>query len=143
MLQLTKSISRFLAQTRKRNDISNRSEFLQSISEKRRNAASSQGGAGAGDVDMVSEEAESSRSSCARVDAKSQNREVQMKYDIAKNEDGPLKRTIKREELAEQQSRQRPDADHPFVKLEDTIHNNPGMLERFTNFESHLAVRFG
>ncbi|KLO14580.1 hypothetical protein SCHPADRAFT_996451 [Schizopora paradoxa] len=139
---LTKSISRFLAQTRRRNDISNRSEFLQSVSERRRNA-SSQETENAEDVDMVPGEAESS--SCARVDAKPQNREVQMKYDIAKNEDGPLKKTIRGDresQTGDQQNRQRIDMDHPVVKLEDTAYNHPGLLERFTNFETHLAVRF-
>ena len=93
---------------------------------------------------MASGEAESS--SCARVDAKPQNREVQMKYDIAKNEDGPLKKTIRGEREShpgEQQNRQRIDMDHPIVKMEDTAYNHPGLLERFTNFETHLAVRFG
>ena len=33
--------------------------------------------------------------SCARTNARSMSRELQIKYDIAKNEDGPLRRTIK------------------------------------------------
>ena len=79
--------------------------------------------------------------SCARTDAKTQNRDIQMKYDIAKNEDGPLRKTVKR--------------DHETVKEEDasiskektsnevTADRHPGLDERLRNIETHVAVRYG
>ena len=38
---------------------------------------------------------------CARIDAVPVNREVQMKYDVAKNEGGSFRRTVKSEQLDE------------------------------------------
>jgi len=91
--------------------------------------------------------------SCARTDAKSINREVQMKYDIAKNEEGPLRRTVKGqanagsgtqpqrlERTSESEGHQ-----NAFDKDDDdmTCDRHPGLLERFTNIETHLSVRYG
>lgn len=94
-------------------------------------------------------------SSCARVDAKPLNRDVQMKYDIAKNEDGPLKRTMKGKVNAPTLSESAVvsgsakgkekagsvglDGGRPTVTME----RHPGLAERFVNIESHLAVRYG
>ncbi|KJA27620.1 hypothetical protein HYPSUDRAFT_197811 [Hypholoma sublateritium FD-334 SS-4] len=81
---INKSISQFLAQTRARNDASNRAEFLYSLSEKRRKLQEEGGNP---DEALIS--------SCARVDAKPVDRDKQMKFDIAKNGEGPLTKTVK------------------------------------------------
>ncbi|KAF7361611.1 hypothetical protein MVEN_00504300 [Mycena venus] len=83
---INKSISAFLAQNRAKNDASNRAEFLHSLAEKKRKRADNDDGA---DI-----------SSCARTDAKTIDRDVQMKYDIAKNSDGPLRRTTRQKAKA-------------------------------------------
>ncbi|KAK0487185.1 hypothetical protein IW261DRAFT_1558176 [Armillaria novae-zelandiae] len=95
---LTKSISQYLSRNRARNDASNRAEFLRPPSD----------------------------TSCARTDAKTLNRDTQMKYDIAKNEDGPLRRTMKKtvdEEKADEAE-------------------SPALSERIANVETHLAVHY-
>ncbi|KZT10831.1 uncharacterized protein LAESUDRAFT_693231 [Laetiporus sulphureus 93-53] len=128
---ITKSISRFLAQSRGRNDVSNRSEFLNSIAEKRRRLNEG------GDFSV-------GISSCARTDAKTQDREIQMKYDIAKNEDGPLRRTVQNASAGKQADSGQPhrnsvaDSDNRSF-FPDRFH---GLDERLRNIESHLAVRY-
>ncbi|SJL07275.1 uncharacterized protein ARMOST_10618 [Armillaria ostoyae] len=92
---LTKSISQYLSRNRARNDASNRAEFLRPASD----------------------------TSCARTDAKTLNRDTQMKYDIAKNEDGPLRRTMKRKVSEE--------------KADEA--ESPALSERIVNVETHLA----
>ncbi|KAJ7045852.1 hypothetical protein C8F04DRAFT_1249222 [Mycena alexandri] len=91
---ITKSISAFLAQNRAKNDASNRAEFLHSLAEKKRKRAAEDEGDGArpnsADVEMKEDPP-----SCARTDAKPIDRDTQMKYDIAKNHDGPLRRTTR------------------------------------------------
>lgn len=84
---------------------------------------------------------------CARTDAVPVNRDVQMKYDVAKNEGGPLRRTVKSEqiqldiqnkpELEKRKEKTINDADKP------TLQRHPGLGERFVNLEDHLAVRYG
>ena len=71
-----------------------------------------------------------------------------MKYDIAKNEDGPLKRTIKLK--IEEPGTHSPanlkgkgrevlgDSDR-----EATAERHPGLAERLSVVETHLAVRYG
>ncbi|KAK0188264.1 hypothetical protein F5146DRAFT_882117, partial [Armillaria mellea] len=90
-------ISQYLARNRVRNDASNRAEFLRPPSD----------------------------TSCARTDAKTLNRDTQMKYDIVKNEDGPLRRTMKKrdEEKADEAG-------------------SPALSERIANVETHLAVHY-
>lgn len=64
-----------------------------------------------------------------------------MKYDIAKNEDGPLRKTMKREH----------DSDVSVAKArvskgkEDvpTAERYPALDERIANIETHVAVRYG
>jgi hypothetical protein len=83
-------------------------------------------------------------SSCARTDAKPLDRDVQMKYDIAKNEEGPLRRTIRAGASSQ-------DVSNPKGKQRQIIANNDrlsrerhsGLDERFVNMETHLAVRYG
>ncbi|OBZ70515.1 hypothetical protein A0H81_09236 [Grifola frondosa] len=133
---ITKSISHFLAQNRARNDASNRNEFLQSLAEKRRRLNEN------GDAELSGP-----IPSCARTDAKTQNRDLQMKYDIAKNEDGPLRRTLK-------SASTKPDPGVPKGKLKTTsaldseadyltADRHPALDGRLQDVETHLAVRYG
>ncbi|KAL4078285.1 hypothetical protein V8B97DRAFT_2003522 [Scleroderma yunnanense] len=117
-----KSISQFLAENRARNDISNRSEFIQSISEKRRRL-------------NIDQNSENDLPSCARTDMKQLDRDQQMKYDIAKNEDGPLRRTMK--------GSSRTETGEPSVALSDhsETKDQHALDERLKNIETHLAFR--
>ncbi|KAG8689658.1 hypothetical protein FRC11_001363 [Ceratobasidium sp. 423] len=96
----TKAISRFLSDVRARVDQSNRDEFVQ-----RKHP-----GKGS-----------------ARTDAVKLNRDVQMKYDIVKNEDGPLGKTMKAGDPK------------PPVGAGD---RPLGVTERFQAIETHLGVRY-
>ncbi|KAL6298376.1 hypothetical protein BKA93DRAFT_820415 [Sparassis latifolia] len=135
---ITKSISLFLAQNRARNDESNRTEFLQSLTEKRRR------------LSELGEESSGVISSCSRTDAKTQNRDVQMKYDIAKNEDGPLRKTLRvgsAPDASTAQGRSCRDATAPRGHAEQSFDDvgaelYPALDERLGNVEAHLAVRY-
>ncbi|KAG9316808.1 hypothetical protein JVU11DRAFT_2873 [Chiua virens] len=122
---ITKAISQFLAQNRARNDASNRAEFLESLAQKRRRL----------NIDPKSTE---HIPSCARTDAKPLDRDSQMKYDIAKNEDGPLRRTVKGPDGRETQAQEK------LVALTDDTpsEREPAIDERLKNIESHVAVRY-
>ncbi|KAJ3554572.1 hypothetical protein NM688_g3035 [Phlebia brevispora] len=130
---VTKSISRFLAQNRARNDASNRQEFLLSAAEKRRKL----------EEDGVIKPGEDVQiASCARVDAKTQNRDLQMKYDIAKNEDGPLRKTLKASDPGTNEQ-QKNDMDAIFDDhREVTAKRHPALDERLRNIESHVAIKY-
>ncbi|KAG1870242.1 hypothetical protein DFJ58DRAFT_765256 [Suillus subalutaceus] len=121
---ITRSISQFLAQNRARNDASNRTEFLESLAQKRRRL----------NLDPDSTEP---IPSCARTDAKHLDRDVQMKYDIAKNEDGPLRRTMKG--VAGDKGWQK-----ELLALHDDAEGEqqPATDQRVKNIEEHLAVRY-
>lgn len=73
--------------------------------------------------------------SCARTDAKPINRDEQMKYDIAKNNEGPLSRTMKASGPKQ-----------PEMSAEDeervTAARYPALDERLQNVETHFAVRY-
>jgi hypothetical protein len=139
--QLNRSISAFIAQNRARNNVSNRNEFLG----KRRRI-----------LDETAPEASSSLEielpTCARTDAVPVNRDVQMKYDVAKNEDGPLRRTMK-DVQPDKNARNNPDTGKGKGKgkasasgdgdMPTTLQRHPGLGERFVNLEGHLAVRYG
>ena len=63
-----------------------------------------------------------------------------MKFDIAKNEDGPLRRTLK-VEMKNQNNRladKTTEGDHLI-----TASRHPGLDERMKNLETHLAMRYG
>ncbi|KAI0675395.1 hypothetical protein C8Q78DRAFT_966200 [Trametes maxima] len=133
---LTKDISHFLARNRARNDASNRNEFLLSLAEKRRRLNEN------GDS-VASEPAPS----CARTDAKTQNRDLQMKYDIAKNEDGPLRRTLKSEpgDANSGTSRSTTHGSGDSTGLTNdypSAERYPALDERLQNVEKHLAIRY-
>lgn len=125
-LQITKVISQFLAQNRAKNDASNRAEFLESLSQKRRRL----------NIDPESTE---HVPSCARTDAKPLDRDSQMKYDIARNEDGPLRRTVKVPDGKEAQGQEK------LVALTNDTPSElqPAIDQRLKNIESHVAVRYG
>ncbi|KAK7692346.1 hypothetical protein QCA50_003971 [Cerrena zonata] len=120
-----KSISHFLAQNRARNDASNRQEFLLSLAEKRQR--------------LGHDENADPGPTCARTDAKTQNRDIQMKYDIAKNEDGPLRKTMKlsTDPDGNKQSQQN-------IVRDDipTVGRYPTLDDRLKNVETHLAVKY-
>ncbi|KAF8622326.1 hypothetical protein AX15_007108 [Amanita polypyramis BW_CC] len=92
----------------------------------------------------------SSWASCARADMKTIDREAQMKYDIAKNEDGPLKRTMKAAETRTSDQlieKVKSLAAFPAGTEEDVVmsltpERHPGFDERLSNIEKHLAVRY-
>lgn len=78
--------------------------------------------------------------SCARTDAKTVDRDVMMKFDVAKNEEGPLRRTLKVEMKNE--------SNHPADKTSEgdhavTANRHPGLDETLKNLETHLAMRYG
>jgi hypothetical protein len=136
--QITKSISAFLAQNRARNDASNRAEFVHTLAEKRRQRQ------------LDNDDSPMTDISCARVDAKPLDRDVQMKYDIAKNEEGPLSRTVKQpapsnSAKGKQKAESRMDAKVNVWQSEYDLASDrhPGLDERLSNIESHLAVRYG
>ena len=84
--------------------------------------------------------------SCARADTKFQDRDTQIKYDIAKNEGGPLKRTMKRSQTAGDASA--PDLQPSFPTVRDNVRepdakSHPGLAARMEAIEEHLGVRFG
>ncbi|OAX41126.1 hypothetical protein K503DRAFT_767930 [Rhizopogon vinicolor AM-OR11-026] len=121
---ITKSISQFLAQNRARNDASNRTEFLESLAQKRR---------------RLNPDSDSTEPipSCARTDAKHLDRDVQMKYDIAKNEDGPLRRTMKG--VTGERGKQK-----GLCALHDEAEGDqqPATDQRVKNIEEHFAIRY-
>ncbi|KZT71824.1 hypothetical protein DAEQUDRAFT_744139 [Daedalea quercina L-15889] len=121
---ITREISKFLARNRARNDASNRQEFLQSIAEKRHS--------------LETGSQDSALPSCARTDAKTQNRDVQIKYDIAKNDDGPLRKTLKTSEDTPTANATEADPEQSYASAA----RFPGLDERLRNVESHLAVRY-
>ncbi|KAF8582057.1 hypothetical protein K439DRAFT_1512405, partial [Ramaria rubella] len=140
--QLTRSVSILIAQNRARNNISNRNEFLH----KRRHVqlasdAPAAEGSSSMQVDLPT---------CARTDPLPVNRDVQMKYDVAKNEGGPLKRTVKPEpsntdlehSTAGREGKGK-GKDNTFCDdIKPTLQRHPGLSERFANLEEHLAVRY-
>ncbi|KAJ7217726.1 hypothetical protein GGX14DRAFT_357104 [Mycena pura] len=159
---ITKSISAFLAQNRAKNDASNRAEFMYSLAEKRKRindeacranpdgVATSDGNDDDKDV-----------SSCARTDAKPVDRDVQMKYDIAKNTDGPLRRTTRKKGKASGSAptattaarprtksvvREQKKATSPVVvKSESEVKEKAlhlGLDQRLANIETHFSVRY-
>ncbi|KAF9467469.1 hypothetical protein BDZ94DRAFT_1249458 [Collybia nuda] len=137
---INRSISAFLAKTRARNDASNRAEFVKSLAEKRR---------------RLDDEDPSSividPASCARTDAKPIDRDQQIKYDIAKNEDGPLSRTIKLPTFQSSKAKGKQKAKDPEDTNSGPGKSNgdsltsdryPALDERLKNIESHLSVRY-
>ncbi|KZO95235.1 hypothetical protein CALVIDRAFT_483100 [Calocera viscosa TUFC12733] len=136
------TISRFLSQSRARNDRSNRSEFL------RQNGIIIPPQAPGDDVDMNGDDSiQVGQSSAARTSAIPINRDVQMQYDIVKNVDGPLRRTTgkgKEKDILDtpgQGKGGRKDKKSTDASI-TTFSDHPGLEERFAGVEDHLAVRY-
>ena len=131
-LQINKSIAELLARNRARNDASNRAEFLHTHRRLHTNETS--------DALPTDEGDEVESASCARTDARTVDRDVMMKFDIAKNEEGPLRRTLKVETK---------NGDNRLTdKITEgdqsvTADRHPGLDERLKNLETHLAMRYG
>lgn len=140
--QINKEISTFLARNRERNDASNRAEFLLSLSEKRKRFRESN-----------DENEDVPMSSCARADARTIDRDAQMKYDIAKNDDGPLRRTKAKKgggvqpletQLSPGGSTPGPATGGLVTSDQEALSkHHPGIDERLLNVEAHLAIRYG
>ncbi|KXN90829.1 MAP3K12-binding inhibitory protein 1 [Leucoagaricus sp. SymC.cos] len=135
---INKEISAFLARNRARNDASNRSEFLLSLSEKRKRLQESSDTPEDGVIP-----------SCARTDARTIDREAQMKYDIAKNDEGPLRRTKAKKGDGKHSAVQLPSSARVEGSVvvvpsdEEALSKHlPGVDERLANIETHLAVRY-
>ncbi|GLB44122.1 putative molybdopterin synthase activity [Lyophyllum shimeji] len=139
---INKEISLFLARNRARNDASNRAEFVYTPAQKRQRLSGT--GAGA-DTEPAP--------SCARADAKPLDRDVQMKYDIAKNDEGPLSRTVlaRVQRDAGEMEKGKGKAKAVGDGLEGqgygdettwTAERHPGLDERLRNIETHMAVRY-
>jgi hypothetical protein len=133
-LQINKSISELLARNRGRNDASNRAEFLHTHRRLQTGELSEVSRPSEGESDK------GESASCARTDARTVDRDVMMKFDIAKNEEGPLRRTMK---VEMKNANNRPsdktiEGDHSV-----TASRHPGLDERLKNLETHLAMRYG
>ncbi|KAF8149461.1 hypothetical protein B0H34DRAFT_733796, partial [Crassisporium funariophilum] len=141
---INKSVSPFLAKNRARNDASNRAEFLSSLASSKRTRSASTHNTPAG--------------SCARVDAKTIDRDAQMRYDIAKNESGPLTRNSKHGTdqghgvLAQPAGSSVPHATSRSGGIvgangggvgdsdDTTPARHPGLEQRLKNIEDHFAI---
>ena len=85
--------------------------------------------------------------SCARTDARKIDRDVQMRYDIAKNEEGPLRRTVGKalaggDVKGKGKTKEGLDA-AGTAERDVTAERYPALDERLANAETHLAVRYG
>ena len=140
--QINKQISQFLAQNQARNDASNRREFLLSLDEKRKRLFPD------GSVANIPES--EGGNSCARTDAKFVDRDIQMKYDVVRNEEGPLRRTVKvhsTQVVVKDDRNLNGKGKRKTVDDEDGVdvgaERHPGLDERLKNIETHLSVRYG
>ncbi|ETW80995.1 hypothetical protein HETIRDRAFT_427828 [Heterobasidion irregulare TC 32-1] len=131
-----KSISLFLARNRARNDASNRNEFLYTRAKRRRVSPSSPNS---------SDDNALYTPSCARADAKPVDRDVMMKFDVARNEEGPLRRTVAKSEMSAitstvggTQERRSGVEENAAVSAE----KYPALDVRLKDIEAHLAVRY-
>ncbi|TFY77571.1 hypothetical protein EWM64_g6440 [Hericium alpestre] len=130
-----KSVALFLARNRARNDSSNRNEFLHA--QKRRRLSSAEQS-----MSPVANGDERAPS-CARTDAKTVDRDVMMKFDIARNEEGPLRRTMKTEEHEPKLGTLDEKAKARIVgEIGLTAERHPGVDERLQNIETHTAMRY-
>ncbi|KAF9268825.1 hypothetical protein L218DRAFT_994645 [Marasmius fiardii PR-910] len=145
---INKSISEFLTRKRSHNETSNRNEFLLSIAQKRAKLGEDQ------EID------DNEIASCARTDARPVDRDSQMKYDVAKNEDGPLRRTMKKRNAsgndlsqassstpkgkgrAQNKERNASNLERLSQSEASLAERHPGLDERLLNIENHLAVRY-
>lgn len=118
---MNKSISQLLSRKRARNDASNQSEFL---------------------VNKWLRTDDSVSSSAARVDAKIIDRDSMMKFDVAKNDDGPLRRTVQASSDIKSEDDD-PSSASEGNPAERHTSQHRGVDERLKNLEEHLAIRYG
>ncbi|KAN0105365.1 hypothetical protein V8E52_011124 [Russula decolorans] len=130
---INKSISELLARNRARNDASNRAEFLHTHRRLHAGEAPEVLRPSEGESDEVES------ASCVRADARTVDRDVMMKFDIAKNEEGSLGRTLKAEMKNEnnRSADKTIEGDHSV-----TAGRHPGLDERLKILETHLAMRY-
>ena len=158
--KINKSISLFLAKNQARNDASNRAEFLSSLAERRKHHRVEEDGGG-DSIHSTSINLGDALGSdiggktCARVDAKTINRDAQMKYDIAKDDGGPLSRSAKAGLLSEKGKMKSSPLEvegtetKPKTAIKQKIDEEvssaryPGLDERLKNIEDHIAIRYG
>lgn len=83
---------------------------------------------------------------CARADAREINRNIQMKFDVVNNEDGPLARSLVPTVPDKQQHQQQKSIYTIGNRESNNDHKNQvatqAMEERLGNLESHLNVQF-
>ena len=146
-----------MAKNQARNDASNRAEFLSSLAERRERQRVEEEGAHSTYIDSseaMDSDSDISGKTCARVDAKAIDRDAQMKYDIAKDDYGPLSRSAKAGLLSEKGKmksspleaegrKTKPKTTKQEINDEVPSTRYPGLDERLKNIEDHLAVRFG
>ena len=156
-----------MAQNQARNNASNRAEFLSSLAErrKRHRVEDGEGGDSSHPTSIDASDATGSDigdqnpGTCARVDAKPIDRDAQMKYDIAKDDWGPLSKSAKAGLLSEKRTELSPPMRATETKSrtsmdtttttpkketdEEVTSVHPGLDERLKNIEDHIAVRFG
>lgn len=149
-----------MAKNQAKNDASNRAEFLSSLAErrKRKRAVEDVDGDSVHSASIDSSDAMGSdirRKTCSRVDAKVIDRDAQMKYDIAKDDCGPLSRSAKAGLLSEKGKMKSSPLEEegietkPKITIKQEIDEDvpstryPGLDERLKNIEDHIAVRFG
>ena len=134
-LQVNKFISE-LARNRARNGTSNCAEILHI--HRRLHTGEGSEVLRPGKGESASDEVESA--SCARADARTVDHDVMMKVNIAKNEEGLLRRTLKVEMKNENERHadKTTEGDHLV-----TAGRHPGLDERLKILETHLAMRHG
>jgi len=135
-----------LAVNKAKSSRSNTQEFLRPAKRRRTNPNDAGGAPSEGHDEEG--DGSSARTSTINVD-----RDVQMKYDIAKNPEGPLGRTM-HGKLTKPDPRQAEGQGSGGVlssMLKDTLSTHatptmprhPGLQERFDNIEDHLRIRWG
>ncbi|KAI0030940.1 hypothetical protein K488DRAFT_53147, partial [Vararia minispora EC-137] len=128
---VNRSISQLLARNRIKNDTSNCTEFLHAPKPRRL------------PVEGEDEDEEDSPITTARADAKLIDRDIMMKFDVAKNEEGPLRRTVQDKDKNHGINTEGSRAPLHSRGSEEWAHNRYlGLSERLRNLETHLAVRY-
>lgn len=133
-----------LATNKARSNWSNTREFLRPSKRRKLDQLNAEPEASGGSENH-DEPSSSARTSAIKVD-----RDVQMKYDIAKNPDGPLGRTMLGKLTDSEAPSRRPSGvlskmltsalANPNVP---TLARHSGLQERFSNIEKHLRMQWG
>ncbi|KAF8342199.1 uncharacterized protein EI90DRAFT_2988706 [Cantharellus anzutake] len=143
---LTRSISQFLASNHARSNHNNIEEFLRPM--KRRRVDESLTSPAQHDSSSSGDVCDEPLPTCARTRAIRVNRDIQMKYDIVKNDEGPLGKTMHGTfKDPVEVLRNAPEQGAGGVigdsrKGVPILDRHPGFTERFKNIEEHLAIRY-